>query len=251
MSQGSSALDKRLLAADVGNSVVHLGVFEDGELITETKVPTGEVTPQIVKDHLLNAGAIAVSSVVPSITPVFLRLANELGVSSLAVDHTLDLGVELDLEDPSQVGADRLCNVVAAHLIYGPPAIVIDFGTATTFDLLRVGGIYVGGLILPGALLQAAVLSHATAQLPLIDVRIPAHLFGRNTVEAIRAGVFYGSIGGVKFICEKLRNELGEFRLVLTGGGLAFFKKELGIEGSCDPHLTLKGLRLIYERNKN
>jgi type III pantothenate kinase len=236
---------------DVGNSLVHLGVYEGERLVTEKNIPTGEVTPGNVKNLIPKADALAISSVVPSVTPIFQAISAELETRVLVVDHTLDLGIQLDVEEPSQVGADRLCNAVAAHRVYGSPAIVIDFGTAITFDVLQTGGVYAGGVIIPGALLQAEVLARKTAKLPLVDVQKPAYLLGKNTVEAIRAGVFYGSIGGVKFVCERLRNELGHPQPVLTGGGLELFEKELGIEGFHDPHLTLRGLKLIYERNND
>jgi type III pantothenate kinase len=249
MSQDSRSPENRLLAVDVGNSLVHLGVYEEERLVAERNVPTGEVTLRKAKNLLPKADAFVISSVVPSVTLILQRISLELGTRALVVDHTIDLGIELDVEEPSQVGADRLCNAVAAHCAYGSPAIVIDFGTAITFDVLQTGGVYAGGVIIPGALLQAEVLARKTAKLPLVDVRKPADVLGKNTVEAIRAGVFYGSIGGVRFVCERLRKELDRARPILTGGGLELFGEELGIKGIHDPHLTLRGLRLIYERN--
>ena len=201
------------------------------------------------KSLLPKANALVIGSVVPSVTSILQGTSAELGRRALVVDHTVNLGIQLDVEEPSQVGADRLCNAVAAHCVYGSPSIVIDFGTAITFDVLQNGGVYAGGVIIPGALLQAEVLARKTAKLPLVDVRKPADVLGKNTVEAIRAGVFYGSIGGVRLVCERLRKELDQARPILTGGGLELFREELDIEGVHDPHLTLRGLRLIYERN--
>ncbi len=241
-----------LLAVDIGNTVVHLGVFEGEKLRMAKRISTARlVTEKEMGDWTREIQAIAVSSVVPPLTPFFEELAVRLGMRLLVVKHNLDLGIELGVEEPSQVGADRICNAVAAHFKYGTPAIVIDFGTAITFDVLEEGGVYLGGDIIPGAVLSVEALARRTAKLPLVDVRRPKNPVGKNTEEAIRAGIFYSTIGGVRFVYEKVCEELKDARLILTGGGLEVFKSDLDIGGTYDPYLTLEGLRLIYERNRD
>lgn len=253
MLQDSLSHRTTLLVVDIGNTIVHLGIFEGENLKTVKKVGTDQMKTEekMIVDLTREIQAVAISSVVPSFTPFFKNLATKLGIRSLTVDHNLDLGIELRVEKPPQVGADRICNAVAAHLKYGSPAIVIDFGTAITFDVVDKGGVYLGGDIIPGASLEAEVLYRRTAKLPLVEIQRPASLIGNNTEEAIKAGVFYGIIGGVRMIYDKIYEELDDPRLILTGGGLEPFKEDLDIGGLYDPYLSLKGLRLIYERNKD
>jgi len=251
MLHGSHVRKHTLLAVDIGNTIVNLGVFDNERLRRVKRIVTEEmVAEKDIGDFREQIQAVAISSVVPALTPLFERLAIEHNMKLLVVDHHLDLGIKLGVEEPSQVGADRICNAVAAHYMYGSPAIVIDFGTAITFDVLGVGGVYMGGNILPGALLGARALARMTAKLPLIDLRKPENLIGKNTEEAMRAGIFYGVIGGVTFIYERIREELGDAQLILTGGGLELFQEDLDIGGVYNPHLTLEGLRMIYERNE-
>lgn len=252
MLHASHAHRTTLLTVDIGNTVVDLAVFESGKLTTVRRVATEEILAQEeIGDLTKRTQAIAISSVVPSLTPFFEGLAVKRGIRSLVVDHRLDLGIELAVEEPSQVGADRICNAVAAHFGYGSPAIVIDFGTAITFDVLDKGGVYIGGDIMPGASLEAEVLARMTAKLPSIDLRRPESLIGKSTEEAMRAGVFYSIIGGVSLIYDKICEELEDAKLILTGGGLELFKEDLDIDGVYDPYLTLEGLKLIYERNED
>lgn len=251
MLQDSHPHKLRLLTVDVGNTVVHLGMFEDDKLEVVRRIATGKtIAEEGIVDLAKEVRAIAISSVVPSLTPFFEKLATELGVRSLLITHNLDLGVELRVEKPSKVGADRICNAVAAHLKYGSPAVVIDFGTAITFDVIERGGVYIGGLILPGAAIDVETLAQKTALLPLVELQKPKSVIGRDTEEAIRSGVFYSIIGGVELIYEKILEVLGDAKLIFTGGGVEFFLEDLDIEGVHDPHLTLEGLRLIYERNE-
>lgn len=241
-----------LLTVDIGNTIVHIGVFEAEDLKATKRIATERVVAEEgISDLTRDVRAMAISSVVPSVTPLFEDLAVKLGIESFIVDHKLDLGIELGVDEPSQVGADRICNAVAAHVKYGSPAIVIDFGTAITFDVLDTGGIYVGGAIIPGVSLCTEVLARRTAQLPLIEFRRPESPIGTTTEEAIRAGVFYGTTGGVKTVYEKICEHMEDVELILTGGSFDAFKGELDIGGSYDPNLTLVGLRLIYERNRD
>jgi type III pantothenate kinase len=240
-----------LLTVDIGNTMVNLGVFENERLRSVKRIGTDQVLVEKGIGELSEQiEAVAISSVVPALTPLFERLAVERDIRSLVVDHRLDLGIKLDVEVPSEVGADRICNAVAAYFTYGSPAIVIDFGTAITFDVLDRGGVYRGGSILPGALLGAQVLARMTAMLPSIDLQKPENLIGKNTEEAMQAGIFYGIIGGVTFIYERIREDLDDAELIVTGGGLELFEEDLDIGGVHNPHLTLEGLRMIYERNE-
>jgi len=241
---------RSLLAVDIGNTVVHMGVF-DGEIVRSTStVSTRDLTDEDEVAALeREVGAIAISSVVPELTPLFSRVAARLGLSPLIVTHELNLGIDLEVEKPWEVGADRICNAVAAHFEYGSPAVVVDFGTAITFDVIDSGGVYRGGLILPGAAISAQCLHLNTAKLPLVELRKPKGVIGASTEEAIRSGVFYAIVGGIRSIFRTISSQIGDAELILTGGGLPLFEGELGIGGRCDPHLTLQGLRFIYERN--
>ncbi len=251
MPRDSHAHRNSILVIDVGNTTVHLAVFAGEAIVEERKMATKKMDARPVHDLLEKSDALVVSSVVPSTVPHFQQLSAQLKKRLLVVDHTLDLGIELACDESAQIGADRLCNAVAACEKYETPTIVIDFGTAITFDVLTDGNRYVGGHILPGASLQAQVLHESTAKLPLIDVVPPKRVIGANTEDAMSAGIFFGIAGAVGAIHSIIAREVGEGTVVLTGGGMGLFAPHLKIASVSDPHLTLDGARLIYERNKD
>jgi type III pantothenate kinase len=255
-----------LLAIDVGNTNVTAGLFGAGSLAAARRAATDpRATPdelELLLEGLLrldaaslaDVTAIACASVVPSVTATLETIAARRRVSMvIASAGTVPLPVRVDR--PDEVGADRLVNALAAARIHGAPAIVVDFGTATTFDCVAADGAYVGGAIAPGLELGLEALAARTAQLPRIDLRTPDRTIGRNTVAAMQAGTVFGYQGLVIGLLERLRRELGELvdcdpsdiKVILTGGlAAAPFAADLPGIAAVDPNLTLTGLAILH-----
>lgn len=252
-----------LLAIDIGNTSTYLGLYRNKKLKGTRRISTrGNLTvdeywfllKSILQDLKVDRdkiSAIALSSVVPSLTTVIDGVSKKyLNIEPLIVDHNLNLGIKIDYYDPSQVGADRICNVVAAYTYYGGPTVIIDFGTATTFDFISEDGSYPGGIIVPGILISLTELQRRAARLPKIEVRKPLTLIGRSTEESMRAGVYYGLIGEVNEIIKRMKQEIGDnLKIIVTGGLFELIIEDIEFD-AVEPDLTLKGLRIIYERNK-
>jgi type III pantothenate kinase len=172
------------------------------------------------------------------------------GIAPLVVGPGIKTGMPILYDSPREVGADRIVNAVAAFEAYGGPAIVVDFGTATTFDAVSGRGEYMGGIIAPGIGIAAEALFERTAKLPRIDIAKPKSVVGKNTVASMQAGLFYGYLGLVEGIVTRMREEMGGEPVVLATGGLAhLILSESRLIHHVDPLLTLTGLRIIYERN--
>lgn len=253
-----------LLGIDVGNTQTVIGAFEGDELVNNWRLSTKrESTADEIalslggllafKGHSLDeVNGIVISSVVPEMTSALSRLALDIiEVKPLVVDSDTPTGVPILYDDPRQVGADRLVNAVAAIERYGPPCIVVDFGTATTFDAITGSGEYLGGTIAPGLEISADALFHAAARLTRVELVAPESPIGRNTVESIQAGIVYGAAGQVDRLVELFKETLGDDAKVVATGGLAdvVVDKCRTIDAH-DPLLTLYGLKLIYERNR-
>ncbi|MEJ5358638.1 MAG: type III pantothenate kinase [Desulfobacterales bacterium] len=195
---------------------------------------------------------VALSSVVPPVTPVFVELSRRyLGLEPLVVSHRLRTGVEIRIDYPAELGADRILNAVAAKSLYGCPCIVVDFGTATTFDALSREGHYLGGAIAPGLGIAAEALFARTAKLPRIELTAPPAAIGRNTVHAMQSGLVLGYVGLIDGLVGRLRAELGgEARVIATGGMAALLAEQARVIEKVDPMLTLEGLRMVYEMNR-
>jgi type III pantothenate kinase len=160
-------------------------------------------------------------------------------------------GVRICTDNPREVGADRVANVAAAHRLYSGPAIVIDFGTATTLDAISEEGEYLGGAIAPGIGIAAEALFERASKLPRIELVAPQHAIGRNTVTAMQSGLIFGYVGLVESLVHRIRQELGgKARVIATGGLAEIIAKETNIVDTVNPHLTLEGLRLIHEMNR-
>jgi type III pantothenate kinase len=166
------------------------------------------------------------------------------------VNSDLDTGIQIDLPKPQEVGADRIVNAVAAKAVYQLPCVIIDFGTATTFDVITKNGAYVGGIIAPGINLSLDALHRAAAQLPKVDIAKPTRVIGNDTVSAMKSGIFWGYVAMMEGLLERIAGELGERPFVIATGGLApiFAGSMKGLD-KVDEELTLRGLELIYERN--
>jgi type III pantothenate kinase len=257
-----------LLAIDIGNTNIVLGVFEGPVLgrswrLATARERTADELGLMVSD-LLERAAIAPSaidgvvlaSVVPQLTTPMMDMSSRyLGIAPLNVEGGIDLGMPNLYGHPSEVGADRLVNGIAAYETYGrgrgEPLVVVDFGTATTFDAISARGEYLGGVICPGIQISADALFQRAAQLPRIDVRKPASVIGKTTVASMQSGLFFGYVGMVEGLVHRLRVELGGTAFCVATGGLAdVIAPETSVVDAVDRDLTLQGLRMVWERNK-
>ncbi|MCL4458956.1 MAG: type III pantothenate kinase [Chloroflexi bacterium] len=252
-----------LLAIDIGNTNIVLGVYEGSELLAHWRIATevhklADEYAMLLGDLFAYAGldmkavnAVVVSSVVPPLTTTFHDLSQRyLGVGPLVVGPGIKTGVRIVSENPKEVGADRIVNALAAHRLYGGPAIIIDFGTATTFDAISRQGDYLGGAIAPGITISSESLFLHTAKLPRVELVRPKTAIGRNTVASMQSGIIFGYVGLVEGLIYRFRQELGECRVIATGGLAEIIAKETPLIQIVDPLLTLEGMRLIYEFNK-
>ena len=256
-----------LLAIDSGNTNVVCAVYDGDELRGSWRAATNpnrtadEYAVWLIQLMALSGlapgdiGATIIGSVVPEATFNLVRLCQRyFGSEPLMVgrsDCFLGIGVDVDMPK-EEVGADRVANAVAAQDRYQPPLIVLDFGTATTFDIVDRVGNYCGGVIAPGINLSLRALDMAAAQLPRIGIRRPPTVVGRSTVPAMQSGVFWGYVGLIEGLVQRIRAERGEAMEVIATGGLAPLMAEATeVISRVDPDLTLWGLRLIYRRNSN
>lgn len=254
-----------LVVVDVGNTNTVFGVYRGETLAASFRLSTDtERTSDEYSGILLplfqrsgvdprQASSVIVSSVVPPLNTALNRLSLDLfGQEPTYVEPGIRTGMPIRYDHPAEVGADRIVNAVAARELYGAPVIVVDFGTATTFDVVNAAGEYTGGIISPGILISAEALFAHASRLYRVDIRKPAELVGRNTASAMQAGIYFGYIGLVDGILERLLGEIGaDCRIVATGG-----QAELIASGSrylrhVEPMLTLTGLRLIHGRNRS
>jgi type III pantothenate kinase len=254
-----------LLALDIGNTTVGIGLFETRTLVKEWTVQTdpsktsdeyGIILLSLLEQAGLEAArvqAAILSSVVPPLTPVFQNLIQSLfHVRAITVGPGLRTGMPILYENPLEVGADRIVAAVAALEKYGGPCIVVDFGTATTFDAVSAKGEYLGGSIAPGIQISAEALYLKTARLPRIEVKKPGRVIGRTTVTSMQSGLHFGYVGLVSNIIAEMKKELSqEAKVISTGGFAAEITPEVAAIDVYEPHLVMEGLRIIYERNQN
>ncbi len=254
-----------LLAIDAGNTNIVFAVFSGGELLGRWRsVMRAERTADEYAVFLrswlaaakLDPGqlkAAIIGSVVPDANFQLARLGiDHLGLHPIFVgDPRLDLGLKVKIDRPEEVGADRIVNAVAVKAQYKPPLLVVDFGTATTIDYIDAKGDYCGGIIAPGANLSLQALHMAAAKLPRVAVTRPAKIIGTNTVGAMQSGIFWGYIGMIEGLVKRVQQEAGRKMPVIATGGLAgLFATATNIFTHRDSDLTLRGLQIIYEKNR-
>lgn len=253
-----------LLTIDVGNTNAVFGVFAGDTLVGSWRLATAsERTADEYAAMLLPlfthagigreafTGAI-IASVVPPLTGIMADLVGRYWrVTPLLVSPALKTGLAIKYDRPSEVGADRICDAVAARVLYGCPAIIIDFGTATTFNAISAAGDYLGGAIAPGITISMEALARYAAQLHRIELTAPPAAIGTNTVHAMQSGVFLGYLGMVEAMTERFQRELGGgARVIATGGLSTLIGPAAALIEVVDPELTVQGLRLIWEMNQ-
>jgi type III pantothenate kinase len=260
-----------LLAIDVGNTNIVLGVFDGARLVQSWRLQTlrertadelGLLVDGLFAHSHIDRGQIRgviLGSVVPPLTGTMRQMVERyFGVKALTIEPDVNTGMPILYKNPAEVGADRIVNAVAAYEKFGGgrngparPMIVVDFGTATTLDAVSAKGEYLGGAICPGVQISADALFQRAARLPRIDVRKPASVVGQTTVGAMESGLFYGYVGMVEGLVRRMAAELGgEIICVATGGLADVIAPETTLIQHVDPDLTLHGLRIVWERNQ-
>jgi type III pantothenate kinase len=255
-----------ILVMDVGNTNIVLGVFEDSKLLINWRMGTdkektadefGMFFVSLFNNERLDikkVEAVIMSSVVP---PIMYSLEHAVrkyfNAEMIMVGPGIKTGINIKYENPKELGADRIVNAVAAYEIYGGPIIVVDFGTATKFEAISSKGEYLGGVICPGIKISADALFQRSAKLPRIELVKPANIIGRNTVGNMQSGIIYGHVGQVDYIVRKMKAEMKEatVKVIATGGLARLIASESETISETNGLLTLEGLRIIYERNKN
>lgn len=255
-----------LLAADIGNSHTVLGLVRDSEVVADWRVATVEsrtadewavLIRGLLGPREEEVEGIVVCSTVPSVLQAFRTMLTDHfgGVPSVVVEPGVRTGVPVLTDNPREVGTDRIVNALAAATRYGGPAVVVDFGgTATTFDVVNSQGQYVGGAISPGIEISLEALERRGAQLRMVELRRPRTVIARNTVEALQSGMVFGVASQVDGIVSRMITELGveeaEVSVIATGYLASLVYDECGCFTAYDPWLTLRGLELVYARNR-
>ncbi|MCE7946448.1 MAG: type III pantothenate kinase [Chloroflexi bacterium CFX4] len=254
-----------LLAIDIGNTNITLGLWYGGAWRHDWRARTvhdkmPDEYAALLRSFLRDAGLsyavvsdVVIASVVPPLTHAFGELTRKsLGIAPLIINARTPLGIQLEVDNPEQVGADRIVNAAAVHQLYGGPAIVIDFGTATTFDIISRQGNYIGGSIAPGIGIAHDALVRRAAQLYKVELAPPPSPIGRNTTHAIQSGLFLGYVCMVEGLVNHLKAAMPEgaqAKVIATGGLASLFQQHTAVIEIIAPTLTLDGLRLIYELN--
>ena len=253
-----------ILVIDVGNTNMTLGVYEGETLRTSFRLMTrtprtsdeyGIAIVQLLNNNGINPDELdgsIVASVVPAVMHALLgALARYTETRPLIVGPGVKTGIRITTEDPRAIGADRIVDAVAAYEKYGGPVLVLDFGTATTYDLITADGCFTAGITAPGIRISSEALWTQTAKLPDIEIRKPKSILAQETISSMQAGLMYGQIGQTEYIIKKVREESGlkDMKVVATGGLGRLIADETDAIDIYDPYLTMDGLRILYEKN--
>ncbi len=249
-----------LLAIDIGNTNITLGIFKDESILETFRLASDKELPQEEYEILLhsllkkyNITSCIIASVVDELSTVIKQACdNVFHLNSMILNTKLNLGINLKLKNPKEAGADRIANACGAYILYSKPAIIVDLGTATTFDILDKFGNFIGGVIMPGLNLQFRALNKSTSKLPRIEAGAVDSAIGNNTADAILSGVIRGSACAIEGLIEQCEKELGENAVIVATGGYSgliskYMKRQFDF---VNPYLTLEGLRFLYELNK-
>lgn len=249
-----------ILAVDIGNTETTLGLFSDDKLIYDWRTTSGLSRTSDEYGVLINSflsqakttaddlSGVVLSSVVPSLTAIIAHMSEKyLRKTAIIVSSKLDLGVPILIDNPEQLGADRICNAVAGIRDYDIPLVVVDFGTATTFDVISSEGEYLGGVIAPGVETSANDLFRRAAMLPKIDFHFPENIIGKNSIHSMQSGIMNGAVAVVDFMIAAIEKEMGEkINTVSTGGFAHLITPNCHAVNEINAHLTLEGLHYIY-----
>ncbi len=254
-----------ILTIDIGNTNIVFGLFNGEELVMHFRIKSDHTrtTDEYASSILFliernnikqeDVRGIVISSVVPALTHTISRVIKRyFSHEPLVVDIGTKMDVKVNVDNPKEVGIDRLVNSVAAVEKFGSPCIIIDFGTATTFDIVSEQGEYIGGMIYPGVKLAAHSLHANTAKLPDINIEKPAKVIGKNTIHSMQSGIYYGYLELINGLIKRVKKEefsnCDNINVIITGGLGTIFANDMEYTVAYEPHLTLYGLKLIYDR---
>lgn len=249
-----------LLTVDIGNTSITLGIFDNENLVETFRLPSDKELPQEEYEILLHTlfknyyvSACIIASVVDELSLTLKHaLDNVFHLNSMLVTDKLNLGIKIKLKNPKEAGADRIANACGAYVLYPKPAIIVDLGTATTFDIINKDGEFIGGVIMPGLNLQLRALNSCTSKLPRIEVGEAENVIGDNTRDAILSGVIRGSACAIEGLIEQSKKQLGQNTVIIATGGYStliskYMTRQFDFVNPC---LTLEGLRFLYQLNK-
>ncbi|HUI31422.1 MAG TPA: type III pantothenate kinase [Candidatus Acidoferrales bacterium] len=253
-----------LLCIDVGNTTTQFGVYDTKKLKRDYRVASEVVRTEdeigIVVSSLLQhdgikprkVNGVGISSVVPNLTGILERMSKKyFNCDPLVITSELELGIRVDYDEPKAIGSDRICVAVAGFKKYGGPLIILDFGTATTFDVVSKDGVYLGGAIAPGIETAAADLQRRAAKLPRIELSFPDEVIGKTTVASMQSGIMFGAVDAMEGIVRRIKISLGaESKVIATGGYSKIIAAKTKVIDHIEPALVLEGIRIIYKANK-
>jgi type III pantothenate kinase len=251
-----------ILAIDIGNTHTVFGIYDKHKLLGDWRVTsfvsrTEDELGALVRTFCEGADiglkkitAVGISSVVPNLTDIAILMSKKyFQIEPIVVSSDLPLGLKILYDDPRAVGADRICNAVAAHAKYKGPLVIVDFGTATTFDVVSASGEYLGGIISAGIETSAGELHRRAAKLPKIDLRFPPKIIGTNTVQSMQAGILYGALDAMESMIRRISKEIDDYPTVIaTGGFSSLMTQHSKLINKCEPALVLDGIRIIVEQ---
>ncbi len=253
-----------LLAIDIGNTQIAVGIFQKNNLIAHWRIATSvsrteDETWVLLQSltyaqdiKLKDVSGVAISSVVPNVTAAFAKLSLKyLQINPVIINYKTNTGLIIHYDNPANVGADRICNAVAGYEKYGGPLIIVDFGTATTFDIISKKREYLGGIIAPGIEMSSMILHQKAAKLPWVELNFPEKVIGQSTEVSMQSGLLYGTVEMVKGFVNRINVELKQDSKIIVTGGLAkLVLQKLEKKFILEPFLTLEGLKIIFDKVK-